>query len=89
VIDQRTFLAPGDPAIVGHKAYIPCGCCVIVGLRTDTREAATTASPCSPEHLPLMERFNLALGDTLVNPSDRALIEVVNEVLEGLDVATP
>lgn len=84
MIDRRTFIAMGNPIIVGPKAYLECGCSVVVGLRTDTKEAATAATSCSPEHRDLMARFNLALGDSLVNPTERPLLDVVDEILEAL-----
>lgn len=76
---------PGHPVIVGkHFAEAPCRCRVYVGIRSDNKEAATLADSCSMDHESLMERFNLALTDSLANPTSRPLIDVVDEMLDRI-----
>jgi hypothetical protein len=62
-----------------------CGCRVYVGHRVDNGEAATVSRGCGEPHREFMERFNLALSDTLVNPTKRALVDVCDELLQGLE----
>lgn len=82
MIRHGVFVQPGPPIIVARKrAVASCGCYVLVGLRTDTKEVAVSGSPCAPRHDHRMERFSLALSDSLVNPTNRPLIEVVDEIL--------
>lgn len=86
------FLPPqenGHPGMVGRRASRKCGCQVLVGVRIDNHEAATFASACCTAHVALMERFNLALGDSLVNPTDQPLDQVVDEILNNLDEEAP
>lgn len=87
MIRHATFILPGEPIVVGKTlSELPCGCRVYVGIRADNKEAATCAAACNPAHKQLMERFNLAFSDSLVNPTDRPLIDVVDEILEKVYV---
>ncbi len=82
MIEHGVYCQPGPPMLVADKrAILPCGCFAAVGLRMDTREAAVGVSPCAPAHRALLERFSLALTDSLVNPTHRPLIDVVDELL--------
>jgi hypothetical protein len=86
VIKRGLYVLPGPPPITDReRVSLDCGCTVIVGLRTDTTppEPAVACLRCGPDHLELMERFHLALTDSLVNPSARPLIDIVDELLEG------
>lgn len=87
MIERGVFYLPGPPPVVAReRSVLPCGCTVTVGVRMDREppEVAAAASPCSSRHRLLMERFNLAFTDTLVNPTDRPLIDVVDEVLAAV-----
>lgn len=89
MIEQRKpgeeFILRGDPVLVSkERATLPCGCAVYVGLRVDTKEVATAAIPCKSDHRVLMEQFNSDLAKSLENPTDRLLVEVVNELLESI-----
>ncbi len=85
MIEHGVYCQPGPPMLVANKrSVLPCGCFVAVGLRMDTKEAACGCSPCGLHHRGLMERFSLALTDSLVNPTARPLIDVVDEILSGL-----
>lgn len=91
MIDRRPFYVrdptSGNPDLVGYKTSIECGCCVIVGLRTDNHEPATAACPCSAAHKPVMAEFNRRMAASLDHPLDLELIEVCNTILEQIDVA--
>jgi hypothetical protein len=67
--------------VSNERAELNCGCKVWIGLRLDNHEVATDFEACSDDHQPLAERFNLALTDSLVNPSRRPLVDVVDELL--------
>lgn len=85
MIETALLYNPGPPPFVAReRSILPCGCFVAVGVRVDRDpcEASTMGSPCSPAHLSILRRFNLALTDSLVNPSARPLIEVVDELLD-------
>jgi hypothetical protein len=82
MIEHGIYVQEGPPMIVADKrAILPCGCFATVGLRSDTHEASVGGGPCSRRHARLMERFSLALTDSLVNPTRRPLIDVVDEIL--------
>ena len=85
MIEHGLWHVPGPPAPVTatDSAALDCGCRVLVGVRTDTTpsEAAVAALPCSIRHRVLMQRFGGALTDSLVNPTSRPLIDVVDELL--------
>lgn len=71
------------PMLVNEGAQLPCKCVVAVGMRTDTKEVASAAIPCSPDHTQLMEHFNLRLRESLVERQDRPLVEVADELLRS------
>lgn len=77
------------PLLLNESAVTDCGCSVFVGLRVDTKEAMTVATPCSPDHTDLLERFNLALSDSLTNPGPRPLVEVCDEILDRIANSAP
>lgn len=80
--ETKVLRGRGCPTLLCRwKAEAACGCTLWVGIRLDNQEAATAAVPCRPGHRRLMERFNLLMGDSLVNPTDRPLIDVVAELL--------
>lgn len=75
----------GEPMVVGKEfVEVPCGCRVCIGLRMDTREIATVATPCGEDHSQLMTEFQLRMKESLVEPEDRPLVDVVEEMLTGL-----
>lgn len=88
MIHRRAFLLPGrdeEPAVVGNEFIeVPCGCRVCIGLRMDTREVATVATPCSEEHLQLMTEFQLRMKESLVEPTDTPIGQFVEEMLTKL-----
>lgn len=88
MIHRRSFLLPpaqGEPMVVGKEfVEVPCGCRVCIGLRMDTREIATVATPCGEEHNQLMTEFQLRMKESLVEPQDRLLVDVIEEMLEKL-----
>lgn len=85
MIVQRLFLLPGQPTIVGKEfAEVECGCKVCQGVRTDTQEVATAAIPCGPEHLKMMEEFQMRMRSSLVEPTEDALIDVTDRMLTTL-----
>lgn len=83
MIEFGVYCHPGPPLLVAReRSALPCGCFVAVGLRMDTEEAAVGCSPCwRPDHAELLQGFYLALTDSLVNPTTRPLIDVVDELL--------
>lgn len=80
-----------DPGMVGRIVRRDaCGCRVMVGIRTDIHETATAAVACKPEHAQFIERFNLAMADSLVNPRVGVpLVDVVDEILNALPEEAP
>ena len=70
------------PIVVSASASLGCDCTVYVGRRIDTGEVASAACPCCPEHLRLIKHFNLLLKESLVEPGDGALIDVVADLLD-------
>ena len=82
MIEHGLYCHPGPPLLVAReRSLLPCGCCAVVGIRMDTHEVAVGSCPCGPGHKRMLERFVFALGDSLVNPTDRPLIDVVDELL--------
>lgn len=90
MIHRQVFILPGnpdkrEPSVVGNETVeVPCGCRVRIGLRTDTREVATVATPCGDEHEQLMTEFILRMKESLVEPTGRPLGEVIEEMLGNL-----
>lgn len=90
MIHRRSFILPGNPAkgeptVVGKEFIeVPCGCRVCIGLRMDTREIATVATPCDEEHSQLMTEFQLRMKESLVEPPDTPLAEFIEEMLGTL-----
>lgn len=86
IISNTSFSVPAGPTrVIGTQmARRECGCRVYVGRRSDNGEAASVSRGCGEGHRGLMERFNMALSDSLVNPSTRPLVDVCDEILEGL-----
>lgn len=66
---------------VQARAFLPCGCSMVVGHRLDTLEVATGAIACSCEHHHLVNHATLLLRSSLVEPADRSLVEVCDELL--------
>jgi hypothetical protein len=87
IVRNTHFRVPAGPTNVRGTtmARRACGCRVYVGVRADNGEAATVSRGCSEAHRQLMERFNMALQDSLVNPSKRPLVDVCEEILQGLE----
>lgn len=83
MIEFGTYCHPGPPLLVAReRSVLACGCFVAVGLRMDTEEAAVGCCPCErPGHWRLLKQFYLALTDSLVNPTSRPLVDVVDELL--------
>lgn len=84
MIVRSPFILPGNPWIIGKlRAEAPCGCTVWMGVRGDNKdkEVATSADPCRDEHKGLMEAFNTRMAASLRNPTDRPLIEVIDDML--------
>jgi hypothetical protein len=90
MIHRRSFLLPGnpregEPSVAGNEfVEVPCGCHVCIGLRLDTREVATVAMPCGEEHNQFINEFQLRLKESLVEPEQKPLVDVVEEMLEKL-----
>lgn len=90
MIHHILFILPGnpekgEPTVVGKEIVeAPCGCCVRIGLRTDTREVASVVKPCGPDHEQLMTEFLLRMKESLVEPENRPLVDVVEEMLDKL-----
>lgn len=78
------LMAGMPPLIVNARAMRDCGCSVFIGVRTDRMppEPATLAAPCTDEHMPLIEHFDLLFKESLVEPQPRKLVDVVVELLE-------
>lgn len=75
----------GNPALGGIDfAEAPCGCRVFSGFLLDTKEPALGCVPCDESHQELMTRFDLTMKESLVEPTRRPLIEVVDEMLMNL-----
>jgi hypothetical protein len=75
LMDQEPHL------IVFAVAILECGCLCFTAIRADNREVATAPYACEPEHHRLIEHFNLLLRESLVEPTSRKLIDVVDELL--------
>lgn len=68
--------------MVNQRAYLECGCSVWVGVRLDTQEPVTFATPCTSAHLPVMKRYNdLFRWSVADGGTDRPLLEVIDELL--------
>lgn len=81
--EGKLLLNPPNPMLgVVERAFIECGCEVWVGKRLDNMEVATTAGPCSPEHMPLVLRFNELMLESLESPSSADLVDVCELLLE-------
>lgn len=71
-----------------HRVYLDCGCQVYIGQEVFGLEVVTMADACRPEHLELVDHFNILLRDTAKHPQDwdltgdEDLVEVVDLVLE-------
>lgn len=71
------------PEIFGEvRSEAPCGCSVVVGRRQDNDEVAVGGLWCKIEHRPLVDRFGVLMAESLLNPTDRLLIDVVDELLQ-------
>jgi hypothetical protein len=88
MIKRTPYMLPPqgeNPALVGMDfAEAPCGCRVFSGFRLDTKEPALGCVPCEDSHQELMTRFDLTMKESLVEPTSRPLIEVVDEMLMNL-----
>lgn len=87
MIEHGVFVQQGPPMVVAReRSVLPCGCFAAVGVRMDRTppEVSVGGSPCSQQHRQLLERFRFALTDSLVNPTSRPLIDVVDELLVGI-----
>lgn len=67
--------------ITKERAKLPCGCCIYVGITTDTHEATTGAQPCSLEHVLITERASQLIVESLSSPSNRLLVDVCATLL--------
>lgn len=89
MIEQGMWMVRGTPPNPDVAAKVrsvrECGCAVYVGMRLDTHEAATASLPCSPRHLDLIERFGVAFRASLMVPTDKTAVDVVDVILCGLD----
>jgi hypothetical protein len=82
----RVSAGKGKPKVSGTQmAMRECGCRVYVGRRVDNGEAATVTRGCGPGHRELMREFRVAMINSLRNPTKRPLIDVVDEILMGLE----
>lgn len=68
-----------------ERAVLDCGCACYVGIRLRTQEPATVNRRCSDEHELMMTRLLLLLRESTVEPQDRPLIEVVDNLLEAAE----
>jgi hypothetical protein len=81
--EGRLILNPPNPMLgVVERAYLECGCSVFVGKRLDNMETATMAASCSKEHDPLINHFQLLMRESLVDPQDKPLVEVCDDLLD-------
>lgn len=86
--NTKVLIATGQPTLlIRWRASLPCGCVVLVGIRADDREAATSAMWCSDEHQPLIERFNEYMRASLYVVTDKPLIDVVAQMLGAANAA--
>jgi hypothetical protein len=89
MIQHMAFVLPAEgdfPMVIGKDfVEVPCGCKCMNGLRADTNEAATVVIPCDPdEHLLMVEEFNARMRDSLLDPTDRPLIDVIEDMMVKL-----
>lgn len=64
-----------------ERAALGCGCCIFVGLRSETRKAGTASRACSEEHQVLVELADeiLAKAPARQRPLVDACVEALNE----------
>lgn len=89
--DTKVISADGYPTLLCRwKVEMPCKCAVWIGIRLDNQEPATAGIPCWGlhhermqrfNHHGHMQRFNEEMAATLEHPTDRPLVDVVEEVL--------
>jgi hypothetical protein len=76
------LIQPPLPAIAAvQRARLQCGCAVYIGRRVDNHQAATGAIACGDEHRELINRFNVALLDSLEHADDTPLLDVCDRLL--------
>lgn len=79
----KTLAYPGQPTlVVAGRVTLPCGCAVWIGWRLDNHEVATAAAPHSDDHVEMMIEYNKQFQESLENPTDRPLVDVVSEYLQ-------
>lgn len=67
--------------VTDTRAALPCGCCIFVGMATETHKATTGAQPCSVDHVVVTERASALLIEALSTPRHRLLVETCRIVL--------
>lgn len=74
--------AQGRVVLARERAALDCGCLVWVGLRSDNFEPATVSVVCErADHTALLLRFRRLFLASLVDPTDRPLVDVTDELL--------
>ena len=86
---QLLTVSPGFPTLLVNEVVVleRCGCTVFIGARIDTEEVATAAAACTKEHDALILEFNKRLKESLDDPQERLLGEVIEEVLHETEKA--
>jgi hypothetical protein len=81
--ETKILAHPGQPTLLcRRRVTLPsCRCAVWIGIRADNQEAATAAVSCSDLHVGLMTTFNESMVKSLENPTNRDLVDVVQELL--------
>lgn len=85
------ILVPGGPGpriLTKERAVLDCGCNVVVGLRMDNHEVASSSCACEAKHDALVSDFNERLRASLADPQARPLVDVCAELLDEAEAAS-
>jgi hypothetical protein len=78
MIERGIFTLPPVPGAhpgisASIRAVVSCGCMVLVGIRLDNGEHATSARACTDRHQPLVEEVTRRQIATIDDPATGAL----------------
>ena len=64
-----------------ERAVLRCGCCIFVGINSDTQAASTAAQPCSEAHEVITDLASEILRGWLPLPPGRPLVGACRDAL--------
>lgn len=85
--DTKIVSVPSRPELCAllarWKVELPCECQIWIGIRSDNAEPTTAGLYCVEAHDAIIKSYKAKLKASLESPTDRPLVDVVEELLNG------